>query len=237
MRSLLALMTGAIVLSGVAQAQTRTTSAPPQQAADRGYVEGVAQSAFGNVTTQSYGVEFGATVRRDLQVFAEFGKIRDVADTTFTGGASTIASALSQVQPAAVGFSARRPVIFMVGGVKYRPPSTLKVQPYVMGGFGFASVKNDVTFTLGGTEAGDSALAPYVTLGSDLSGTSTKPMLTLGAGVAVPIWQTLVLDFQYRFGRILAAVPKGFSGPSSNAQLEEEGITVNRAGVGFGIRF
>ena len=55
MRSVLAVIASAIVLSGVAHAQG--------PAAEKGYVEGVAQSAFGNVTTQSYGVEFGATFR------------------------------------------------------------------------------------------------------------------------------------------------------------------------------
>jgi opacity protein-like surface antigen len=215
-------MSGAIVLSGVADAQTRTAAAPPSPAVEKGYVEGVAQSAFGNVTTQSYGVELGATVRHDLQVFAEFGRIKNVADTTFTGGAGAIANALAQLQPAAVGFSARRPVIFFAGGVKYRPPTTLKVQPYVLGGFGFATVKNDVAFTLAGSETSASALAQYVTFGSDLSGQSTKPLLTLGAGVTWPIWQALLLDFQYRFGRIFT---------------DEQATTTNRAGIGFGVRF
>ena len=222
MRTFLLLMSGAIVLSGVADAQTRTAAAPPSPAVEKGYVEGVAQSAFGNVTTQSYGVEVGATVRHDLQVFAEFGRIKDVADTTFTGGAGAIANALAQLQPAAVGFSARRPVIFVAGGVKYRPPTTLKVQPYVLGGFGFATVKNDVAFTLAGSETSASALAQYVTFGSDLSGQSTKPLLTLGAGVTWPIWQALLLDFQYRFGRIFT---------------DEQATTTNRAGIGFGVRF
>jgi hypothetical protein len=40
--------------------------------------------------------------------------------------------------------------------------TTLRVQPYVLGGFGFARVKNNVTFTLGGAEAADAALAPFV---------------------------------------------------------------------------
>jgi len=219
MKALLPFIVGAIVSSGVAYGQTPAPS--PTPATDRGYVEGVAQSAFGNVTTQSYGVEFGYTVRRDLQVFGEFGKIRDVAGTTFTGDASTIANALSQVQPAAVGFTARRPVIFFAGGIKYRPPSTLPVQPYVLGGFGFGNVDNDVTFTLGGAAASESTLAQYVTLGTDLSGASTSPMLTLGGGVTMPLWRTLLLDVQYRYGRIFA----------------DEGISTNRAGVGFGVRF
>jgi opacity protein-like surface antigen len=212
MKPLLMAIASATMLAGVAQAQTP----------DRGDIEGFAQSAFGNVTSQSYGVEFGATIKPTLQVYGEFGQIRDVADTTFTTSASTIANALAQVQSAAVGFTAKRPVVFGTGGIKYRPATTMKVQPYVLGGFGFAQVKNDVTFTLGGTEATDSALAPYVTLGSDLSGSSTVPMLTLGAGATVPLWRTLVLDLQYRFGRLFT---------------EDEGISTNRAGVGFGVRF
>ena len=37
------------------------------------------QSAFGNVTSQSYGGEVGVTVRPKLQVFVEGGMVRDVA--------------------------------------------------------------------------------------------------------------------------------------------------------------
>src|SRR5215470_15599829 len=114
-KSVVMVLAGAIVLGGLACAQT----------SDRGYVEGVAQSAFGNVTSQSYGVECGATIRPTLQVYGEFGQIRDVADTAFTTNASTIASALAQVQSAAVGFTAKRPVLFGGGGIKFRPVTTM----------------------------------------------------------------------------------------------------------------
>jgi len=213
-----------IASSGVASAQTPAPRTAPAAApaTDRGYVEGVAQSAFGNVTSQSYGVEFGYTIRRDLQIYGEVGRIRDVADDVYTGDAAAIANALSRLQPAAVAFTARRPVTFFGGGIKYRPATNLRVQPYVLGGFGAGSVNNDVTFTLGGAAANDSTLAQYVTLGSDLSGSSTNAMLTLGGGVVVPVWQQLILDLQYRFGRIFT---------------EETGISTNRAGVGVGIRF
>jgi hypothetical protein len=66
-------------------------------------------------------------------------------------------------------------------------------------------------------------LAPYgVVLGADLSGSYTKPMATVGLGVMWPAWQRLVLDFQYRYGRIFA---------------DGQGINVSRAGLGFGVRF
>jgi len=225
MKSTLGVIVAVIVSTGVAAAQTpapRAAPAPaPASAPDRGYVEGVAQSAFGNVTSQSYGVEFGYTVRPTFQVFGELGKIRDVADDAFTSGASTIAGGLSLVQPAAVGFTARRPVTFAGGGIKYRPATAMRVHPYVLAGIGFGNVNNDVTFTLAGAPASDSTLAQYVTLGSDLSGSSTSAMLTLGGGAILPVWQNLILDLQYRFGRIFA----------------DEGITTNRAGVGIGVRF
>jgi opacity protein-like surface antigen len=90
-----------------------------------------------------------------------------------------------------------------------------------MAGVGVAKVKQDVAFTIGGTDVTSNLQQFGTVLGTDLSGDFTKPMLTLGGGVAYPI-RRLVLDFQYRFGRIFA---------------EDAGINVNRAGIGIGVRF
>ena len=101
------------------------------------------------------------------------------------------------------------------------PLEQSKVRPYVLGGFGVARVENQVAFQFGGTDA-SSSLAQYVTIGSDLSGDVTKPMLTLGGGVVWPAWQRLILDFNYRFGRIFT---------------DTQGTSVSRAGLGVGVRF
>ena len=213
MRSLVLLTVGALVLGGVAHAQTSD--------ADHGYVEGVAQSAFGNVTSQSYGVELGFTVAPHLQVFVEAGQTRNVATAALGAAAQTIAGGLSQTQ-ANVGFSVKEPVTFGAAGVRVLVPvEGSKVRPYVMGGVGMAQVKQNVTFTIGGTDVTSNLQQFNTVLGTDLSGDFTKPLLTLGAGVAYPIGR-LVLDFQYRFGRIFA---------------EDEAINVNRAGIGVGVRF
>lgn len=204
--------------AAAADAQTAAPAAPPS----RGYVEGVAQSAFGNVTSQSYGAEFGATVATNLQLFVEGGRIRNVATPEISAGAQKIAAALAQLQTAAVTYSVKEPVSFGVAGVRYLiPVPSPRVQPYVLGGVGVARVKNDVAFRLSGSDA-SSTLSQYVTLGSDLSGSATRPMMTLGGGVVWPAWQKLVLDFQYRYGRIFT---------------EDVGINTNRAGIGIGVRF
>jgi opacity protein-like surface antigen len=82
-------------------------------------------------------------------------------------------------------------------------------------------VDHNVTFSIDGSDV-TASLAQYgVVLGTGLSGSQTKAMLVLGGGVQVPLWERLVVDLQYRYGRI-------FTDPGTN---------VNRAGVGVGIRF
>jgi hypothetical protein len=86
-----------------------------------------------------------------------------------------------------------------------------------------ASVKQDVAFTVGGADVTSNLAGQYgVQLGSDLSGSFTKPMLVAGAGAMWPVWQRLVIDAQFRFGRVFT---------------DEGGLNIGRAGIGVGVRF
>ena len=217
MRSCVAL--AMLVLAWGSTAFAQTPSAPD---ADRGYVEGVFQSAFGNVTSQSYGGEFGVSVRPGMQVYAEVGRIGNVATPEISAAAQTIAGVLSQTQ-SNVAYSVKQPVTFVVAGLKFVVPTSGKLRPYVMGGAGPANVKQDATFTVGGTDVTATLPTQYgVQLGTDLSGSYSKLMISAGAGVMWPAWERLVVDIQYRYGRILA---------------EDVAINVNRAGVAVGFRF
>jgi opacity protein-like surface antigen len=199
--------------SGVARAQ-----AP---ASNHGYVEGVAQSAFGNVTSQSFGLEFGVTVGGNLQVFVDAGRVRDTAPTEQGAAAQSIAGYLSQTQ-SNVTFSSKQPVTFGLAGIRYRFATSVKVEPYVLAGAGLARVEKAVTFAVNGNDVTNTAQQYGIVLGSDLSGSETKPMLTAGAGVVWPVWQSVIVDFQYRYGRVLTS---------------DSGLNVSRAGIGLGIRF
>lgn len=216
MRLVFALLVSTIALGGVAHAQTGAT-------ADKGYVEAVGQSSFGNVTSQNFGAEVGFTIAPHLQVFAEIGKTRDVATTALGSNAQRMAGALIAVDPN-TSYSVKEPVTFGAFGLRFLVPVSGKAQPYLLGGGGIAKVTPDVKFVVGGSDVtANLQQAPYyLVLGSDLSGSSTKPMFVVGGGVAYPVWKQLLLDFQVRFGRILA---------------EDEAITVGRAGLGIGIRF
>lgn len=214
------------LLAACAMAVLTTASAvsaqTPAPNSDRGYIEGVVQSAFGNVTSQSYGAEGGVTVTPNLQVFGEAGMVRDVATSQIGAAAQLIAGFLSQTQ-ANVQFRVKQPVTFAAAGLKYVVPTASSLRPYVMGGGGIAQVKQDVSFIVGGSDVTTNLASQFgVQLGTDLSGSFTSPMAVAGAGVMWPAWQRLVVDLQYRYGRIFA---------------EDAGITVNRAGIGVGIRF
>jgi opacity protein-like surface antigen len=190
----------------------RAQSAP---APDRGYALGVAQSSFGNVTTQSYGGEVGLGVRPSLAIFIDAGLVRNAAPDSLTARAQTIAAGIAATA-GSVDAQVRMPVGFGVAGVTYGVRSG-RVEPYAMAGAGLARVNHDVTFTVPGGDA-----TPFVTLGRDLAGTRTKPMISAGGGVRLNLWQAVLLDLGYRFGRVFAS---------------DEAVTIQRMGVGIGVRF
>jgi len=206
----------AAILIAATAASAQSTPATP----DRGYVVGVAESAFGNVTSQSYGAEFGVTVRPDMQVFGSFGHVKNVTTSELSAAAQSIASALTQLQPNSVDFSVNEPATFFVGGVRYRFSVASTLKPYISGGLGVGSVSKDVKFLIGGTDVTNS-ISQYVTLGSDIAGSESGLMFTFGGGVVWPAWEQLIVDIHYQYGHIGTDTP----------------ISVNRLGVGIGVRF
>jgi opacity protein-like surface antigen len=215
---------GLLVTPTIAAAQTppATAAAPQAGSPMKGYVEAVAQSAFGNVTSQSYGGEFGFAVGSQFLLFLEAAQVRNVATSSISASAQQVAAALTQLQPAPVTYSVKQPTTIFAGGVKYLfPIGSAKAMPYALAGAGAAKVTNDVKFQLGGVDA-PTSLTQFVTIGSDLSGNITKPMMTLGAGVDWLVWKQLVVDLQYRYGMIF---------------ISGDRINISRAGLGLGVAF
>ena len=210
MKFMVAGLVGMLALSGVAHAQSASPS--------KGYVEGVAQSAFGNVTSQSFGVEGGVALNPHITIFAEVGMIRDSADKSIGPSAQIIANAIGT----GATYSVRQPVGFGQLGARYNLDAHGKFQPYLAVEGGLAQVKRDVKFTLAGTDVTDKLSTYGVALGTDLGGTTTKPMFGGGVGVVYNLTSALVFDANYRFNIITTA---------------NKSTNVNRVGAGIGIRF
>jgi hypothetical protein len=214
------IVAAALALAGSAHAQS--AAGPPPSDGGTGYIEVVGHSAFGNVTSQSFGVEGGVTIAPRLTLFGEIGWVRDTAPAEIGTAAQMMAGHLSAVQSASVAYSVRQPVTFGVAGLAYIIPVESVFQPYVLGGFGLARYTHDVTFTVGGSDVTANIGDYGIVLGNDLAGSYTKPMITAGGGVAWTFRSPFILDFQFRYGRIFAT---------------GKGINVSRAGLGIGFQF
>ncbi len=224
MKSLFAVTVAMLTLGGVASAQTTPaqTTAP---AGTLGYAEFVGQSAWGNVTNQSYGAEGGVQVSANLEAFVEMGWTRDVASDATRHAAELIAGFLGETQGETT-FTARESAAFFAGGVRYplqlegSPLGSLK--PYVEGGAGWAHLTKKSTFSVAGTDVTSTLGDLGVQIGSDLAGTRNAGLMVLGAGVVWPVWRQVIVDFNYRYSKI-------FTSPDR--------VNLNRAGLGIGITF
>jgi len=168
------------------------------------------------VTSQSFGGEFGITVKRGVQVFVDAGYVRDTTPSSLSASAQAIATDIAS-KAGGGSYQVKQPVTFGVAGLKFLlPVDQSRFAPYVMVGGGVARVEKNVTFSVASGQVSD-----YVTVGSDLSGRETKGMFSAGIGVEIGFGRQFIVDLQYRFGRVFTSDP----------------MNINRAGAGVGIRF
>jgi opacity protein-like surface antigen len=218
-RRLAAVAAGIALLATPHRAFAQAAAAPGTPVSPtKGYAEVVANSTFGNVTSQAYGGEVGYKVWREAMAFVEAGQVRNAASAATSNAAQLIASALSQLQPAAVSYSVREPVTYFAAGLRFPLATEGKVTPYALAGAGVGQVKKDVSFTIASSEP----VSQYVTLGEDLNGTETKALFTVGGGVMWPVYQKVILDVQFRLMRVFT---------------EGEGLNIGRVGIGLGVKF
>jgi opacity protein-like surface antigen len=208
----------AVCGAGVAQAQT--TAAVDEQ----GYVEATGGPTFGHKANGSFGAEGGYWFTSTIGVFAEAGRMQNVATKDFENDGQLIGALIGAT------VDARTRATYFDVGVTYRfPMSGRRLQPYVLVGVGAAKVTNDSRFSVGGTDVTDQLLDRFgVQLGTDLSGGYTKVFVTAGGGVHVPFGSRLLGDISYRFGSI---------GKNNENGAEIKAISTNRLQFGIGARF
>ena len=211
-----------ILIVTVAAAATDTAFAQQQRPMA---VQGVVGATFGNKTSATFGGEFDYKVGTEWEVFVELGQMRNVAPSQMDGDANAVAGAIGGSAKAA------ERATFYAGGVKYLfPPTGGGIEPYIGVGFGAASVKKDVTFSVDGAELSEAdLLAQYgVQLGADLAGSTTKPLFLVAFGVTRPFAGRLFLDASYRYGLIFA---------KSGSIEDDKGLHTQRLQLGVGVRF
>jgi len=183
-------------------------------------------ATLGNKSSSSFGGEFNYKLGTEWEAFVEVGRMRNVASGDTDDRAQLVANSVgisvSSVASKATYFDA---------GVKYLfLPFKGGYQPYASLGFGAARVAQDVVFSVNGTELSETQLRDQygVLLGTDLAGSTTKPLFLIGVGVSRNFHGMFYVDGSYRYGRIFA---------KTGTIEDDKGLNTQRVQVGIGIRF
>jgi opacity protein-like surface antigen len=155
-------------------------------------------------------------------VFFEAGRMLNTKTAEMDAAAALIAQALPTGGQGAT-FQTKQPVSYFDVAVRYKWPTTGRIQPYAAVGVGGAKVSRQVTFAVNGTDITAQLQNAYgVLLGGDLSGSEGAGLFTFGGGAQIDLRGRWFVDASYRYARVF---------------LSDGGLNTNRVQVGFGARF
>ena len=209
-----------MLVFGAAVAEAQTTLS----AKDAGrYAEITVGATAGHAVGAVVGGEFGWPLSLSWDVFGEAGRMFNTRTAAMDSAATVIAAYLTDVSGGAASYVAKQPSTYFDVGMRYKFPTTGRFDPYAEMGIGAAKVSRNVTFTVNGADATAQLLDTFgVQLGSDLSGSETKALVTLGVGARFHLFRPLFGDVSYRYGHVF---------------LTDAGLNTNRLQFGVGLRF
>jgi opacity protein-like surface antigen len=177
----------------------------PALAGDRGFVGGLGGVTFGTATSGSVAGSVGVSVSPYVQLFGEFGQMRNTLpsseNTTLQANAAAVASDLGSTStPVILG---NLPVFYGMGGVRLKAKSG-NVTPFGEAAFGFAHITSTLVATLDGQDISSQVFTTPLT--SNLP--QTQAIEAFGGGVTIAAGKQAAVDIGYRYSHI---------GPANNA--------------------
>ncbi|MDE3156167.1 MAG: hypothetical protein KGN76_13780 [Acidobacteriota bacterium] len=199
----LAIATVVLCLATAATAQAQTPAAgQTPSTASRIFAEVDGGVTFGGTTSSVVQGQVGVRVWPAVDVFVEGGRFRDVAPSAVTTRAGVVTTYLNTLGKGTAAAHVTMPATFGAVGARYYFSETQeRLHPYAMVAIGVASVKNDAKFSLNGTDITGTIGNYGVQLGSDLSGTQTRALLSFGGGVTMD-WNPIFVDAAVRYSRL-----------------------------------
>jgi hypothetical protein len=219
-----AALTVAVLASAVsARAQTPpvTSGQASAPSVNLWYIGGMTGLTVVQKSGAFVGGEAGFRVWQHLDLLVEGAWMQNVVTRRELGRAALLTTFLQQTQGQTATSTMKVPALYGAVGARWVLEREGRFRPYVEGMIGGARVQLKPTFALGGTDI-TAQLAQYgVTLGGDLTGTSSHA--AFGAGVGVLMAQG---DWYLDFGLRLTAV-----------SLPDQKTKIGRLNVEFGRRF
>lgn len=207
-----------IVMVAVLSAATATAAAAQTPThPGRAYVE--ANGGFATTTDKTSGAvaaEVGVEVVHNLFVVGNIGSMQNVQPSVLEPTVDASVAAAGAAGLSVLG-DPRVAARYATGGLRYEIPRWARATPYVSGGIGYARLTPSArftyqtgatTFTGGTATAGEDATADVETNGYFTAPASSNAlMVSVGAGVKIPIGARLVGDVGYNVSRIASDTP------------------------------
>ena len=131
------------------------------------------------------GGQLGFRLSDRIDIVGEGVGLLDVVSRQRLDMANLVGTYLQASQGGAVSSTVKAPAFYAGGGLHLMLTGVQRVRPFVAVGAGMARVTLQPAFTLGGADVTASLPQYGVTLGSDLTGSSTKPAFAGGVGVRI----------------------------------------------------
>jgi hypothetical protein len=152
------------------------------------------------VTSPFFGGSVGFNVTPDLQVFAEAGRSQDIL-AGFTQDDLTLADE-SMTAEFGVPFRSKvkMPTNHVLGGVRYQFPTRSVARPYISGAAGIAHMRPEATFSFGSIDLTSQMFQDELIRTTFRN--ETRPMASVGGGVAFVVARHVTFDMGYAYSGI-----------------------------------
>lgn len=131
------------------------------------------------------GGQLGFRLSDRIEIFGEGLGLQNVVNTERLDLANRVGTYLQASQGGTVSSTIKAPAFYAGGGLHLMLTGVQRVRPFVAVGAGVARVTLQPAFTLGGADVTASLPQYGLTLGSDLTGSLTKPAFEGGIGVRI----------------------------------------------------
>jgi opacity protein-like surface antigen len=203
------------------------------QTPQHGYVVGLGGVGATEVTSPFFGASVGFNVTPDLVITGEFSRSQDVLSGFTEEDLALADQGMEAVTGLASASKVKMPTNFLTAGIKYLIPASSVVRPYVTGTAGLAFMRPEPTFTWAGFDmTSDVMVEPYMqTVFRD----ETRPVATVGGGVAVTVARHVTVDTGYMFSGIF--IDEDYLQDYEVSPHSHSQIYTHRVHVGLGFSF
>jgi len=216
---------------GTALALTAAPASAQLSTRERGFAIGFGGATTTVVTSPFYGAAAGANITRHVQIVGEVGRMEDVFATFTRDDLQILRQGMADEGVSlATGFN--MPIAYTTGAVRVLIPTGTKARPFVSMGGGMAWLRPEPTFKVQGIDITDTLLTEPVF--AKAFEKQTRPMATLGAGIAVDVVKHFTVQFGYRYSRVF--VDKNYLQDTESPHAHN-GINLHRGYVGMGFAF